>query len=386
MLGFLCLGPLEVLKASAAEHGNGDLHRYWIGYTQHRTDLPGGRHANTRTSRATLVRADGTGATLVAAQLADVSDAWTQFAGWSPDGAIAVIHRGWEDPENARWEEEHKTFRFLPGTWSLDSYLFRIDSNQLTNVTGVDRVSHYNSASFLPGGKQLLMTSLIDGVSKPFVMELDGRHKRDISGGGAGFTYGLGASPDGKRISYHENYQVYIANADGSDKQRIDTGNSFNFGPTWSPDGHWLMFVSGVHRDCHPYIVRADGTGLRKLADRNGYNGAILHLDTPDFHEGSSDLPVWSADGKSVFYTARVGENVELFQVTLAGDARQLTKTPAGSLHYHPSPSKDGRYLLYGSKRDGVRQLFVMSQGDGRETQLTDLKKGHAAMWGHWRP
>src|SRR5262245_19687228 len=31
------------------------------GYTEHRTDLPGGRHANIKTGRAVVVKADGTG-------------------------------------------------------------------------------------------------------------------------------------------------------------------------------------------------------------------------------------------------------------------------------------------------------------------------------------
>ena len=67
--------------------------------------------------------------------------------------------------------------------------------------------------------------------------------------------------------------------------------------------------------------MRADGTGLRKLADRGGYRGVVEFLDVPDFHNGSSDVPVWSADGSSIFYTASVGENVELFRATLDGRA-----------------------------------------------------------------
>ena len=357
-----------------------------IGYTELQTDLPGGRHANVRTSRAVVMRADGSGRRVLAEQIAGEPDTWTQFAGWSPDGKTAVINRGWQDPENARWEEEHKSFRMLPGKWLLDSYLLDMATDQLTNVTAVERVSHYNAAGFLPDGKKLLMTSLIDGVSKPLVMDLDGRNKQDVSGGTGGFTYGVSALPDGKLISYHEGYQVYIAGADGSNKRHIDTGHPFNFAPRWSADGQWLMFVSGVHGRSNPYVVRRDGTGLRKLADLGGYQGWILFLNVPDFHEGSSDVPVWSADGQSVIYTRQAGENVELFQITLDGAITQLTKTPAGSLHYHPTPSPDGKQLLYGSKRDGVRQLFVMNLADHSERQLTDLKPGHAAMWAHWQP
>ena len=105
-----------------------------------------------------------------------------------------------------------------------------------------------------------------------------------------------------------------------------------------------------------------------------------------DFHQGSSDIPVWSADGKSVFYTATVGDNVELFQTSLDGKTSQLTKSPPATLHYHIKPSADGRWLLYGSKRDGVRQMFVTDVKSGRETQLTKLNRGHAAMWPHWQP
>lgn len=369
---------LSLLTASATP---------FLGYTELRTDLPGGRHANVRTMRAMIVNADGTDRHEVGEKLVDGPDSWTQFAGWSPDGRQAVVSRGWQEPENARWEEEHKTFRMELGRWMLDSCLFDLSSGKITNLTAVERISHYNGGLFfLPDGKGLGFTPLIKGVSKPFLMDLDGRNKRDVSGKDAGFAYGYSASPDGRLISYHEDYQVFISKADGSEKKRVETGNAFNFGPRWSADGEWLLFVSGVRSRSNPYVVRRDGTGLRRLADLNGYQGWILFLDVPDFHEGSSDVPVWSADGKSVFYTAQVGRNVELFQVTLDGHAKQLTKTPDGTLHYHPQPSPDGQWLAYGSRRDGVRQLYVMSLADCSEKLLTRLKHGQAAMWPHWQP
>lgn len=359
----------------------------WIGYTELQTNLPGGRHENVRTMRARMRTLDGTRQRHLGEELVDDPNAWTQFAGWSPGGQHAIVSRGWQDPENARWEEEHKTFRMEPGKWLLDTCLVDFDSGRITNVTAIERVSHYNGGLFfLPEGRGLGFTPLIDGVSKPFVMDGDGRNKRDVSGEGGGFAYGYSASPDGRLISYHENYQIYIANVDGSEKKHIQTGHPFDFAPRWSPDGEWLLFVSGVHGRSNPYIVRRDGTGLRKLADLNGYQGWILFLDVEDFHQGSSDLPVWSMDGKSVFYTAQVDGNVELFQITLAGDNVRLTNTPAGTLHYHPQPSPDGKQLLYGSLRDGVRQLLVLDLATQSERQLTQLTRGHAAMWPHWRP
>ncbi len=277
-----------------------------IGYTELRTNLPGGRHANVRTMRAAVVRPDGTDRRLVAEELAKEPDTWTQFAGWSPDGKAAIIGAGWQLPENAKWEEENKRFRMDEGKWKLDSCLLDLASGKVTNVTAVDRVSHYNGGLFfLPDGRGLGFTPLIKGVSKPYLMDPDGRNKRDVSGKGAGFAYGYSASPDGKSICYHENYQLYVSDADGADKKHIKTGNPFDFGPTWSPDGKWLLFVSGEHYNCHPHVVRADGTGLKKLADRGGYRGVTEFLDVFDFHGGSSDLPVWAVDGASVYFTAK---------------------------------------------------------------------------------
>ena len=80
------------------------------------------------------------------------------------------------------------------------------------------------------------------------------------------------------------------------------------------------------------------------------------------------------------------GRNVELFRVTLDGKSEQLTDTPAGSMHYRPRPSPDGTGLLCDSKRDGVRQLYLMRLEDKKERRLTDLAKGHAAMWASWQP
>lgn len=381
-----------------------------IGFTQLQTHLPGGRHNNVRTSRAMLVRADGTQLTSPAESLlarrfnvtvgsselqsrvavnpdTPDPDAWTQFAGWSPDGTQAIIARGWQDPENALWEEQNRTFRMQPGKWSLDCCLLHVNSKEVVNLTAIERVSHYNGGLFyLPEQKGFGFTALINEVSKPFMMTLDGKEKRDVSGNGTGFSYGYSASPDGSLISYHEDYQIYIAKADGTEKRRIETNNPFNFAPQWSPDGAWLLFVSGEHGNSDPYVVRRDGTELRKVTDLHDYKGWISFLDVDDFHQGSSDLPVWSADGKSLYCSVKTSDCVELFQVTLQGEARQLTHSEPGTLHYHPTPSADGQCLLYGSLRNGVRQLFVRNLAANTELALTQFPMGVAGMWPHWQP
>jgi Tol biopolymer transport system component len=379
----LCLFPLPDLPAAAPA---------WpvslIGYTELRTNLPGGRHANVVTMRAVVVKADGTARCVLVEDLTRQPNSWTQFAGWSPDGRIAVLSRCWESPENGRWEEAHGTFRFTAGGWLCDCYLLDLPSGKATNITAIERVSFYNSGLFFwPGdATKLGFQALIDGNSHPFGMDRDGKNKRDLTKHSREFAYGFSASPDGKRIAYHKSYQVYLANADGSGVQHVKTGKPFNFVPQWSPDGSTVLFLSGEHYNCHPHVVRADGSGLRKIADRGGYRGVVAFLDVPDFHGGSSDLPVWSADGKSVICTAAVGKSVELFRVGLDGKREQLTRSKEGTLHSHPQPSPDGKWLVYGSKRDGVRQLFLMRLADRAERRITELKAGQGAMWPHWQP
>ncbi|MFM7058829.1 MAG: TolB family protein [Planctomycetota bacterium] len=359
-----------------------------IGYTRHRTNLPGGRQANVSTSRAMVVTANGTEHRAIAAELVNQPGAWTQFAGWSPDGQTAIVLRGWESPENALWEEHHKTFRFTPDGWLVDSFLVDPTTGRAENVTAVERVSFYNSGLFFwpDNPTQLGFTALIEGNSKPFRMDRDGRNKRDLTKDSSGFAYGFSSSPNGSRISYHENYQVYLANADGSDRIHVQTGHPFVFAPAWSPDGQWLLFVSGDHYNCHPHVVKADGTGLKKLADRNGYRGVTQFLDVPDYHDGSSDIPVWAMDSKSVFYTAQAGSNTELFRVSLDGVIERITNTPDGTTHYHPRPSPDGKWIVYGSSRQGIRNLYVMRLSDRREQALTDVPVGSAAMHAWWQP
>ena len=147
-----------------------------------------------------------------------------------------------------------------------------------------------------------------------------------------------------------------------------------------------MLFLAGEHYDCHPHVVRGDGSGLRKLADRGGYKGVVEFLDVPDFHGGSSDVPVWSTDGRSVFYTALKDNAVELFRTSLEGAPKRLTTSAPGALHYHPTPSPNGEWLAYGSKADGVRQVSVMRLADRQERQITHSKPGHAGMWPFWQP
>ncbi|MCI0741815.1 MAG: hypothetical protein L0Y72_22505 [Gemmataceae bacterium] len=67
---------------------------YMIGYTVHRTDLPG-YFPNRVTSQAFVVKGDGSGTTELAPELVTKPHQSTQLGGWSPDGRQAILYQTW---------------------------------------------------------------------------------------------------------------------------------------------------------------------------------------------------------------------------------------------------------------------------------------------------
>ena len=82
----VALGPAALFAAEPDDTPPNLL----IGYTEFRTDLPGGRHANVKTRRAVVIKADGTGRRVLAEELTREAGYFTQFVGWSPDGKYGL--------------------------------------------------------------------------------------------------------------------------------------------------------------------------------------------------------------------------------------------------------------------------------------------------------
>ena len=93
-------------------------------------------------------------------------------------------------------------------------------------------------------------------------------------------------SPDGDRIAFtstrdrngqtcfHEcspSGEIYVAEADGSDAQRLTETAADDGAPAWSPDGDWIVFTSDRSNPrAHEYelwMFEADGGDPRRLTD-----------------------------------------------------------------------------------------------------------------------
>jgi hypothetical protein len=114
-------------------------------------------------------------------------------------------------------------------------------------------------------------------------------------------------SPDGRRIAFErqlmapeagatwDSAAVFVVDADGSNLRRVTPSGMHAIGPAWSQDGTRLAFIgsdvvlnadrtSVVAFKDDVYTIAADGSGLTRLT-----------------HDGISDLPDWTADGRLVF-------------------------------------------------------------------------------------
>src|SRR5262249_46153615 len=157
---------------------------------------PGGRHVNIKTMRAAVVRADGKGRRILGEELITDKDSWTQFTGWSPDGKTAIFSLNWLSAEDAKWEEEHRTFRHDGDAARTDGCLFDLATGKATNVTGVERVSTSNGGPwYWPGDPtKLKFSARVDGSWRTFRMDLNGKNKREVAMDTLNLVHGLSLS------------------------------------------------------------------------------------------------------------------------------------------------------------------------------------------------
>ena len=144
------------------------------------------------------------------------------------------------------------------------------DPNNIPKILGWD-------PTWSPDGQHILFASDRNGTVQLYTMNLNGKELHQISNlpsirGRSDW------SADGQFIVTYSgeawNREVYIMNADGSNAHVLSPAGGNSQGPSFSPDSQWVTFTAyfdhpNDDHGCEIYIVRIDGTDLRRLTSND---------------------------------------------------------------------------------------------------------------------
>ena len=182
--------------------------------------------------------------------------------------------------------------------------------SQLTNNPGYDA-----EATVSPKGDKIVFTSMRTGDLELFTMNIDGTDVKQITTE-LGYDGGAFFSPDGTKLVWRasrpqtpeaiKEYQdllkeglvkptdmeLYVANVDGTDIQKITSLGKANWAPFFHPSGKKLIFASNhLTERGYPFnlfMINLDGTGLTRIT-----------------HDGTFDaFPVFSNNGKYLVFAS----------------------------------------------------------------------------------
>jgi len=172
-------------------------------------------------------------------------------------------------------------------------------------------------------------------------------------------------SPDGTKLAFSKNGDIYTSNTSGKNLKRLTKGYSIDVSPAWSPDGRQIAFTSDRSGAPQIYVMSAGGGNLRKITS-GGYN---------------TD-PTWSPNSKinKIAYVNVSGSNANIFIVNPDGSGvKQLTS--GTRRNETPSWSPDGHFITFSSNRNVNSDIYMMYFNGENQVRLT---KGGAKRFPTW--
>ncbi len=180
------------------------------------------------------------------------------------------------------------------------------------------------------------------------------------SGQGARIFGGPAISPDGRFISFsavqHGQTLLYVMQADGTNARIVADSLDLQGNPAWAPDGQSITSAADDHGTPHLFRVPVDGRS-----------------PAPFVREYSVD-PAWSPDGRFAVYSGPdIGTTFSVKAVTAEAAPHPLPALTLtrGARHLAFLPEGRGLVLLRGEIQH--KNLWLIDLATGAERQLTNL-------------
>src|SRR5205085_5167905 len=168
------------------------------------------------------------------------------------------------------------------------------------------------------------------------------------------------------RVTFSYLGDIWVADEDGKNVQRLTVNRARDVYPRFSPDGKWIAFSSDRNGNLDVYIMPSSGGTPKQLT----------------FNSAEDSVLGWTPDGARVLFSSSRGESFMPTLYTVSTDGGM--ETAAGvDMGVQGSYSPDGRRLAYNQKSQvywrkyyrGAYQSDVMVAdiGDKKFTQLTDF-------------
>lgn len=205
-----------------------------------------------------------------------------------------------------------------------------------------------------------------------------------IGCGGSGMSDPTTAPPRGETalparpptgLVFVENWwfsgRIALADTNGANVRRLAAPVNVN-GVDWSPDGSELVFDGGDGDSLRLYVMRADGTGYRRLTRYAG----------PERH------PAWSPDGSRIVYErSLLGGFLDLYVTRVSdGETTRLTALPTGVNALTPTWSADGRKIAFSMVGLALTGRLAVMDADGKNLRTLTGPDGWHMNGPAWSP
>jgi TolB protein len=196
-------------------------------------------------------------------------------------------------------------------------------------------------------------------------MRIDGEFKTRIIDDQS-LIVGYSFSPDGAQIVFegvfNDNYDIYIMNSNGTNRQRLTDWFEWDVNPVFTPDGMQIVYVSQIDS----FVSFEELTNFDLfIMDTDGFEKQNLTNQL-----ASCGKPIMSPDGKTIAFRMTVVNGIHnIYAINIDGsNIRQFTYD-GGS---HPLQfSPDGSNILFKSNRNVDDRIFIMDSNGDNQTQIT---------------